>query len=393
MPFIIRIVGFEKFGIIGWVQVIMLYLSIFTDYGFNISATREIAINREDETQLSFIFSKVVTIKALLCLVAFLFLLLLIFFIPQFWNERITILLAFSMILGHSLLPLWFFQGVEKMFWLTLITFTSKIILAVLVIIVINQASDYIYFLFFLGIGNIVGGTVGMIIAIRRYKIQWKKVGVQDIQHELKDGWSIFISNISIASSKNSSLLILSFFAIDGKVIGYYNTAEKVIFAVWQILGIFSQAIYPHLCQLATRSHKLLRNFYTEIFIPFVVFVFLGCLLLFWQAKLIVWVLTGEEILEIVCLLQLMAIIPLIVILNIPFYQTLLVYNLKNQYAKVLFFSFWVNLVFGFVLIPLFLNIGVVITIIITQLFTTIGLLIMLEVYNKKLRILRITKK
>ncbi|MBK7632826.1 MAG: oligosaccharide flippase family protein [Ignavibacteriales bacterium] len=42
------------------------YFTILTDYGFNLSATQEISVNRENTKSVSEIFSSVFTIKMLL---------------------------------------------------------------------------------------------------------------------------------------------------------------------------------------------------------------------------------------------------------------------------------------------------------------------------------------
>jgi len=113
VPYLVRVLGPEKFGLLAFIRAFVQYFAILTAYGFGFSATRKISICREDKERVSEIFSSVILIKSGFMLISFFVLTALVFAIPKFNTERMVYLFAFGMVVGNVLFPVWFFQGME----------------------------------------------------------------------------------------------------------------------------------------------------------------------------------------------------------------------------------------------------------------------------------------
>jgi PST family polysaccharide transporter len=374
MPVIIRRIGADHFGVVSVAQVVMIFLATLTDYGFNLTATRDIALNRSDMEKVSRIFSSVLASKLILCAVTYALLWILMLSVPLFREHFLLYHLGFAYVLGQSLLVSWFFQGMEKMQYITISTLFSKLLFVGLVIVFIRRPEDTALFLLFAGVGNIVAGLFSIWLAFRIFQLGFYKPLRSDIIHELKEGWQITISNLSINTYQYINILVLRLFTND-LIVGYYSIAERVFFAIRQLLGVFSQAIYPHICQLTRDGKRQVAAFFRGFYLPFLVLLVLGCGVVFLFSPLIISLLMGNRRAEMpVLLLRILAFVPVIVCLNIPAYQLLLAFNRKTSYFRILGGATVLCLAANLVLCRTLGPVGTTLSIIITEIFVTIGL-------------------
>jgi len=385
MPYVIRQIGPEGFGIISLAHVVMIYLSTMSDYGFNLTATRDIALHKNDTLKVSKIFAVVLASKILITLLVFILLLILVWVIPIFRANMYVYLFGFVYVVGQSLLISWFFQGFERMHYITLVTLLSRLIFVALVLVFIKAKSDSFLFLLFLGSGNIIAGLISILMAIRIFRLQLVRPRWSEILDELKNGWQIMVSNISVNTYQYANVFILRIFTND-LVVGYYSIAEKIFFAIRQILGIFSQAIYPRVCQLAMKSKEEISTFFSSFYLPFLWLVIALSLGVFIFSPQIVQLFLSEKPELAVLLLKVLSLVPVIVCLNIPAFQLLLAFNQRNSYSTILGLGTIVNIVANLILCKNWGALGTCISIVITELFITIGLNIQLN--RRKLRYL-----
>lgn len=253
IPYLFAVLGSEKFGLIIFAQSLVATFVMFVNYGFNLSATKEIAIHRKNIEKVSEIYSTVITIITFFSFLAFFFFLIMIFSFSKFSNDRTLYVLTFGTIIESMLFPFWFFQGMEKMKYITIIYSSSKIIVALLIYIVIYDSSDYLLVPIFYFCGSITSGVTSMIIIFKYFKIKYCFPTLQQISCQLQDGWHLFLSNISINMYRNANILILGFLSAP-VFVGYYALAEKVIKALQSLMGPISEALYPYIANSSSKQ-------------------------------------------------------------------------------------------------------------------------------------------
>lgn len=382
MPFVIRKIGAERFGVISVAQVVMIFLTTLSDYGFNLTATRDIALYKNDKDRISKIFSTVLISKFFICGLTFVLLLVLAGFVPVLKENRTLYLLGFVYVVGQSSLVSWFFQGMEKMQYITVSTLIARLLFVVLVFVFIRDKGDDVLFLLFLGVGNIIAGIFSVYLGFRIFKLKFYRPSWIDVLNELNGGWQITISNLSINTYMYVNIIVLRFFTND-LIVGYYSIAEKIFFAVRQILGVFSQVIYPHVCQLAQRGAAQSSRFFKKIYLPFLLLLLIGCSALFALSPYIIQIFLGGEHDLPILLLRILSFVPVIVCINIPANLLLLAFNRKKSYMRIPLTAAALNLVINLLFCSSWGPVGTALSVVVTELFVTSGL--NWELYKNKL--------
>ena len=171
LPIISRVLGATLFGGVGYAQNIVSYLTLIVNYGFEYSATRQIALASNDAERKRNIFWAVISAKTMLLAFSFIILALLTLFIERIsCDPRLYIYTALTNI-GLVLFPTWYLQGeqqVDKMAWAN---FFGKLLGATLVIALVRETAEYRLYPLILSLSNIVVGVGSMIYVIRHFHI------------------------------------------------------------------------------------------------------------------------------------------------------------------------------------------------------------------------------
>lgn len=373
IPHVILAIGVERYGMIAVAQVVMFFLTILTDYSFNQTATKAIALNRNNAGFVSKVFSTVFFTKLFLCAVAFILLAVITWIIPLFRSQFELYLLGFAFVAGQAVMIPWFFQGLEKMHFIAFFILVSRVIFALLVFIFIRSAADTALFLFFLGLGSFIAGLFSILTAFRIYPLQWRIPYREDLVMELKGGWHIALSHLSNSICHYSGVLILRLFATD-LVVGYYSVAERIFFTIKQVFHAFSQAIYPRVCQLVEIGREEVYRFFRRVFFPFLVVVIIMCSVIFVFAAEILYFFMGDGNVHAIYFLRVFCVIAIVVCMNIPGTVVLLATNRNEKYFRIYGLASVINIVSHLVLAYFYLADGTVAAVFITEFFITMAL-------------------
>lgn len=227
-PYLLRALGVEWFGVFTLIQTFVMYFDLLITFGFGLTATKHIAqkITNLDKTRE--LISAVYFIKSLLFGVTIICFLAASLFIPYLQNNFLLVLTSFLYLLGNLLFPDWYFQGIQKMRNIALITFISKFISLALIILLVKGPSDIVYAMLSVSVGNFISGLIGFLILRRSLSLTFKMPNKEFVVSLFKESALVFSSIILAPLYSSVNLFILQVFT-NPLMVGYYAIAEKNI--------------------------------------------------------------------------------------------------------------------------------------------------------------------
>ncbi|QCT93938.1 flippase [Caminibacter mediatlanticus TB-2] len=378
-PYLVRVLGVEKFGLLAFANATIAYFNILTDYGFNLTATREVSIYRDDKEKLIEIFSSVMTIKFILTILSLILLTILVFSFEKFRKDAIIYYLTFGIVIGQILFPQWFFQGMERMKYITFLNITAKIIFTIAIFVFIHKESDYWKVPLISSLGFIIAGILALYIIFKDFKIKFKIQSFPTIIYHLKEGWHIFISGIFTTIYTISTLFILGIFT-NNIIVGYYSLAEKIVKAISGLFIPINSAIFPYISNLVNKSPEQAKFFLKRITLYSSLVIGILSIFVFVFSPEIIFLISGDVFSESVIILRILSFFPLIItIARIFSIDYLINFHYQNELSKIYFYSAILSLFFSFSLVPLFHAVGSALTVMFTELFATTYMYIIIK--------------
>ncbi len=341
-PYLIRVLGSGTYGMVIYAQAVLGYFVVLINFGFNITATKEISIHKENRNKLNKILSSILIIKGFLFLISIIILSLFIFSIPEFQNQKTLFYLTLWMCFYEFIFPVYFFQGIEEMKYITVITLISRVVFLVFVFIFVNKPSDYLLVPIINGTGAILAGLISQIIILRKgIKYRWQKAYV--LIHYLKKSYVMALAYASNTLKSNLNIVVVKFLFSYNEV-AYFDLALKISRIGTSFLELISVSVFPKMSRDKSKTF-LKKVIYLSLIlsISFVIFTQIF-------ASLLVEILGGKEMLNAVTLLRI-----IVVFVPIQILGGLLGRNglIVNGYDKDVLYSMAISSVFYILLIIL----------------------------------------
>lgn len=311
MPYLVRTMGVSGYGLIGFAQSVMMYFLMIIDYGFNITGTRSISINRENKEKINFIYSKIMAAKLLLMILCFLILTGMILFIPKMRADPLLYLIFYGIVIGNGLFPVFVFQGLEEMGSIGILNFVSKMIFTLGLFVFVKSADDINVVALLNALGYLTMGILAQVIVHSRFRVRYVKVVFKDVKDALTEGFHLFVANIASTAFTTTNMFVLGLMK-GNTAAGYFNLAYTLIRVCGIVITPITQTFYPKVAYMYNESKDQALSFIKKLFKTVTILFAIGCLILLFGSTPILGFIFGHKFDHSFNLIKLMSFLPLL---------------------------------------------------------------------------------
>ncbi|MDK6079270.1 flippase [Massilia varians] len=374
LPYLGRILGVVELGVLSYCLALIQYLILLTDFGFNMSATRRVALCRSDPAELARVYSATTAVRLILAALSPCVLWICVEFVPAFNDDGAILLAGVVAVLGNALFPIWLFQGLEQMRLLMYASFVARFLSFLLVTIFVNSSDDTAVAAACIGASNVILAAITYIVIRRKKLVQFSWPAKAEVFYAVKDGFPIFAANLATSFYVSFSPILLRLLTSD-VVVGHFSTADKIRLAVQGILLPVAQALYPPISKAYQEDRLKAKRLFRKARLVMVAFAS-GCFILIEVfAAIAIDVVFGSAYREAIPLLRLEAVL-------LPIISVALVYGQlglaaagdTNRLAKIYVCVGIMHIFYAVPLTKMFAASGTIASIIITESIATMAI-------------------
>lgn len=244
-PFLSRVLSVEKFGLIGFSTSLCLIFQMIVEFGFQLSTTAEISINREDGKVISSLVTSMTVAKAVLAVVSTVAFVICVACNSNLRQHVIFVSLFYIDSVAKAFLPDAYFRGIEKMRAITVRTVTAKSgILITTLLFVKNDSSLILY-----PLSMIIFDSIALFWAfslIYKDGIHLVFVSIVEVMTAIKRSFWFFISRVSVSINGSLGAIFLGFkFRPESIEMGLFSGATRISTAGEQMIPPIGDSLYP----------------------------------------------------------------------------------------------------------------------------------------------------
>jgi polysaccharide transporter, PST family len=374
LPYLAAVLGPSGLGIVAFAQAIGDVLGLFIEFGFNISATREIARNRDDRSVCGEVASGVLGAQVTLAIAGVVILLLssrFLFDVGQ-TSALISATIFYGLTLGFT--PLWALQGFERMKSAALLEAAGKALGVCGVFLFVHSPEDTWKALLLQASTPVVSMVGGLWLTARMVPFHmpsWRLVA-----ETLQGGWNGFVLRSGITLFATSNVLLLGLLA-PPHIVGYYAIGEKISKATFGLLQPIREGLFPRLSLLVGRSPQSAARLFRYGVLATAgggLFLSIG---LYLFADAIVEVMANSEFDEAVRVLHILSVLPFVIALTDSIgLQWLLPHGRVRVVSTVILCGAVLNTTLALSLAPRFQHIGMAWGVVVSEIFVSCVLML-----------------
>jgi polysaccharide transporter, PST family len=252
LPYLARVLRPAEFGLLVFAQSFAAWTAMTVEYGFNLSATREIARNRENKERLVDTAAGVLGAKTILLGGLLVVMVVAGITVANLREHPAYLLWVFAQTLALGFSPFWYFQGAEKkMVGAVGVDLAARVVATAFVFVLVHNPADG-WLAMALQAGAACASTLMQTVWMYR-EIPFLRPNWKGSIQALRGGWDMFLFRGAYNVYSTANAFILGLFASPEQV-GLFGGAQRIARAAQGLTVPLAQAVYPQMSHLANQN-------------------------------------------------------------------------------------------------------------------------------------------
>lgn len=287
LPYLTRILSVEMYGVVTYAKAYTSYVQLVLDFGFLLSATKNIAIFRGDVRRVGLLTGDTIVEKALLAILAAVVTLILGNFLELFRMHQAFFWLYFLSSCFTIFIPDFLYRGIEKTEYAALPFTIAKTIVLALTFFLIKSDADFLWIPVLEIAGNAAAAVVSLLF-LKKLKIRLRISKWSNWIKDIKESSIYFFSNCATTVFGALTTIVVGIYmsAVD---IAFWGLSMQLVSAAKSMYNPIANSLYPHM--VVEKDMKLINRVALYFIIPLIA----GVLLVFFAGTPIITLVAGSS--------------------------------------------------------------------------------------------------
>ena len=259
-PYLIRVLGKEAYGTYVFVFSNIQFFVSFIGFGFAYPALKSIALHPDDVEEKNRTLQAVFTSKVCLFALATVVLGVLLLCVPFMREHALLYLTVYAVALHEVVFPSWYFQGMQRMRFVTYLQLAVRLSTIPLIFIFIHSPADLELYAVIVSVWPLLGTAYTVWYLKRRDGLTYALVPLRRLKTLFRDSLPFFWTSAFGTVKQEAVTLIIGTFFRMGDV-ALYDLANKLITIPRLMINNINAALFPDVVRHAEagRVKRLIR--------------------------------------------------------------------------------------------------------------------------------------
>lgn len=243
-PYVSRVLGPDKLGIINFAQSYGYYFIHFASFGINSYAIREVSKVRQNKEQVHKISNEIYNLNFFFSVLSLIFYFMGIVFVPRL-RANFVVLALYSVVIFTNFLTLeWLLQSYDDYFFTTIRSLFVRVASLVAVFIFVRNENDYVIYMLISCVAE-MGSRISALIYSRREYVKLKlKIKYLNFKMHIKPMFTLFTFRLVNGISSNLDKVMIGFMMAYVNV-GLYSAGVKFVLMIVPIIETVGIVLFP----------------------------------------------------------------------------------------------------------------------------------------------------